>query len=242
MDLLSIRERHDEFVRLLRRRSGWTTDQLADELGVSRRTIMRDVGELRERGFDISAMTGPGGGLQLEPSAVLVTSQLQGDEVVALILSVALVKATPWMPFASPADEALKKIEAALPHQRVAELQQVTQRIMIGEPQLSSEVDIGPIDGSLVPTFEASFTQCRLLQFRYTNASGRSTRRRVEPHGLLVRAPLWYVIAWDPKPDAPRLFRADRIRAPKVDAEGFVPRPHDLVTGVCPDARPADPR
>jgi predicted DNA-binding transcriptional regulator YafY len=35
------------------------------------------------------------------------------------------------------------------------------------------------------------------LRFGYTDRQGRPTRRRVEPHGLLVRAPLWYIVAWD---------------------------------------------
>jgi WYL domain len=54
-----------------------------------------------------------------------------------------------------------------------------------------------------------------------------------------VRAPLWYVIAWDSRRNAPRLFRADRIRRPSVIEETFLPRPHALVTRVCPDARAA---
>ena len=82
------------------------------------------------------------------------------------------------------------------------------------------------------------FTRQRLLAFTYVDAEGRRSRRRIEPHGLLVRPPLWYVIAWDSRPDAARLLRADRIRRPSVAEETFVPRPDDLVTGVCPDAKP----
>jgi predicted DNA-binding transcriptional regulator YafY len=87
--------------------------------------------------------------------------------------------------------------------------------------------------------FENAFTSGRLLTLSYTDREGRRTRRKVEPHGLLVRAPLWYVIAWDSRRNAPRLFRADRIRRPSVIEETFLPRPHALVTRVCPDARAA---
>ena len=82
--------------------------------------------------------------------------------------------------------------------------------------------------------------QClqHLLRFDYRDARGKQTTRSVEPHGLLVRTPAWYIIAWDPRPDAARLFRADRISSPSVDDTPFVPRPHELVTGVCPDAKP----
>jgi predicted DNA-binding transcriptional regulator YafY len=90
----------------------------------------------------------------------------------------------------------------------------------------------------LARLFELAFSEERLLAFEYRDRHGTSSRRIVEPHGLLVRAPLWYVVAWDTAIDEPRLFRADRIRSPHVLAQSFVPRPHELVRGMCPDARP----
>jgi predicted DNA-binding transcriptional regulator YafY len=92
------------------------------------------------------------------------------------------------------------------------------------------------VDPDLVGAFEAAFSATRLLAFRYRSVNGRSSRHLVEPHGLLVRPPLWYVIAWDTAQDAPRLFRADRISNPQVADRTFVARPSELVTGVCPDA------
>jgi len=230
--------RRDELLRCLRQRADWTVDRLADDLEVSRRTVLRDLNHLRERGFHITSMTGPGGGIHLEPTSVLVTSQLAGDQVVALILSVALARANPWMPFVAGAEEALRKIEASLPRQRATELQQLMQRILVGDPADIPAADLGTIDTSLVAEFERAFTDQHLLRFDYRDAGGRQTTRSVEPHGLLVRTPAWYIIAWDPNPDAARLFRADRISNPSVDDTTFVPRPHDLVTGVCPDATP----
>jgi predicted DNA-binding transcriptional regulator YafY len=229
--------RRDTLLTLLRRRGDWTVADLADELAVSRRTVLRDVNFLRDRGFDISGMPGPGGGVHLEATSVMVTSQLDTDEVVALILSVAISRATTWIPFAAGADRALSKIEAALPKQRVDELQRFMQRVLVGDSASDPGGDATAIDPTLVASFEQAFTTSRLLTFSYVDQQGRRTRRRVEPHGLLVRAPLWYVIAWDPRRDAPRLFRADRMRRPSVTEQTFLPRPHELVTRVCPDAR-----
>lgn len=204
---------------------------------MSRRTILRDVNHLRDRGFDISGMTGPGGGLHLEATSVMITSHLDTDEVVALILSVAIARATTWIPFADGAERALAKIEAALPKRRVGELQRFMQRVLIGDSALDLRGAVPGIEPTLVATFEKAFTSSQLLAFNYVDREGRRTRRQVEPHGLLVRAPLWYVIAWDPRRDAPRLFRADRIRRPSVTEQTFLPRPHELVTRICPDAR-----
>jgi predicted DNA-binding transcriptional regulator YafY len=227
-------ERRDSLLRLLRRRSDWTIADLASELDVSRRTILRDVSHLRERGFDISGMSGPGGGVHLEATSVMITSHLDTDEVVALILSVAIARATTWIPFADGAERALAKIEAALPTKRVGELQRFMQRVLIGDAGLDLNSAVPGIDPTLVATFERAFTSSRLLAFSYVDRERRRTRRRVEPHGLLIRAPLWYVIAWDPRRDAPRLFRADRVRRPSITEQTFLPRPHELVTASVP--------
>lgn len=235
---MSVIERHDELIRLLRLRADWRTEDLARDLGVSTRTVLRDLDRLRDRGFVISSMSGPGGGVHLEPTSVLVTSQLAGEEVVALILSAAVAQAFPWMPFASGTESALAKIEASLPHERARQVQALMMRIMIGTPSSASVRQTSTVSPLLARFFELAFREQRLLAFEYRDRHGSSSRRKVEPHGLLVRAPLWYVIAWDTAIDEPRLFRADRIRSPHVLAQSFVPRPHELVRGTCPDARP----
>jgi len=232
--------RHDQLVRLLRRRSDWAVAELAREVGVSRRTVLRDIGALREAGFDLHTFSGPGGGVRLNPTSVMITSQLGATEVVALIVSVEIARAAKTVPFAAGARRALAKIEQALPASRVAELRALRERILIGRP--SSETSVADIDPDLLEAFETAFTATRLLTFTYRDQRGRRTRRLVEPHGLLVRQPQWYVIAWDTGRNAARLFRADRVSAPRVSDRSFVARPSQFIAEVCPDARPARPR
>ncbi len=184
-------------------------------------------------------MSGPGGGVHLEPTSVLVTSQLAGEEVVALILSAAVAQAFPSMPFASAAHAALAKIEASLPLAQSRKVQDLMMRVMIGNPSPATARQQSSVSSLLARLFELAFREERLLAFEYRDRDGVGSRRIVEPHGLLVRAPLWYVIAWDTAIDEARLFRADRIRSPHVRAETFLPRPHELVRDICPDARPA---
>lgn len=236
---MTLIERLDELVRLLRGRADWRTQDLAEALAVSNRTVLRDLDRLRDRGFEISAMSGPGGGVHLEPTSVIVTSQLAGEDVVALILAVAIAQAMPWIPFASGAQAALTKIQASLPYERASQLQTLMMRIMIGNPSPASSRLAGKVSPLLARLFETAFSEHRLLGFAYRDSQGNETHRRVEPHGLLVRAPTWYIVAWDTEIDKARLFRADRIRSPHVLAQRFLPRPHDLVQGLCPNARPA---
>jgi predicted DNA-binding transcriptional regulator YafY len=234
---MRIMDRHDQLLRMLRRRADWTVAGLARDLGVSRRTVLRDLGALREAGFDLDTFSGPGGGVRLNPASVMITSQLRTSEVVALIVSVEIARAAKTVPFAAGAQYALDKIERALPAARAAELRALRERILVGEPAEGAR--LADIDPCLVEAFEAAFSATRLLVFTYRDQQGRSTNRQVEPHGLLVRQPLWYVIAWDTGKNAPRLFRADRISAPAITGHTFTARPSELVTGVCPDARPA---
>jgi predicted DNA-binding transcriptional regulator YafY len=235
---MSTADRREQLLRLLRRRADWTVAELAERLEASRRTILRDIGALRDVGFDLDTFSGPGGGVRLNPTSVMITSQLRTDEVVALILSVAIARAAQTVPFAAEAEHALTKIEQALPPARADELRACQERILVGDPS-SEPPSPAPVHPTLVGAFETAFSSTRLLAFHYCDRDGRTTGRLVEPHGLLVRPPLWYVIAWDPDRRAPRLFRADRITQPEVTDHTFVPRPNDLVTGACPDAKVA---
>lgn len=231
-------ERRDTLVRLLRRGGLRSVRQLADELEVSRRTVLRDLSVLRARGYRLATGSGRGGGVQLDPSSVLVASQLSTDEVVSLVLSVATLRAAPWMPFASGAERALAKIEGSLPRERARALREVMRRIFVGDPSPpASARDAGTVDPKLLLAFEQALTQERVLRFDYTDRYGHATRRVVEAHGLLVRAPLWYIVAWDIAKDAPRLFRMDRIRAPRITDATVPARSLDFIAGACPDAR-----
>jgi len=228
--------RRDGLVRMLRRRADWTVADLASELAVSRRTVLRDLAALREAGFVIDTFSGPGGGVRLNPTSVMLTSQLRTSELMALIVSAEIARAAKTVPFAAGAERAIAKIEAALPAARAAELRALRERILVGDPApAGTPTDVDP---SLVEAFEKALSASRVLAFTYRDRHGHGSRRRVEPHGLLVRQPLWYVIAWDIERNGPRLFRADRIGAPSVTDRPFVARPSELVTGVCPDARP----
>ncbi len=240
-EAMDIREREERLLRLLRHRARCTVDGLADELGVSRRTILRDLQRLRDRGFGISAMTGPGGGVRLEPTSVMITSQLEGREVVALLLAAAIATASPGIPFLAAADTAIAKIEASLPEARAAELQRFMHRVMIDTPQEPTGAAPGSVASDLVDEFEKAFTANRMLEFSYTDRAGHRTKRSVEPHGLLVKWPNWYVIAWDPHRNATRLFRADRITKPATTEQQFIPRPHDIIMKPHPNAVPARP-
>ncbi len=63
--------------------------------------------------------------------------------------------------------------------------------------------------------------------------------RRIEPHGLLVKAPVWYVLARDVEKQAPRMFRMDRVSRPRLlESRRFLPSASvvDALTEIVPQA------
>ena len=233
---MTIRDRHDAIIRSLRRKGVSTVDELAKEVGISRRTILRDICALRDQGFTIYSEPGRGGGLQLDPQSVQTTTRLSVTEVFALLISVETMRIAGQLPFSSLADAGFSKIEKTLPANKVRELRQFLRCLHIGK--LSPKQDasnLGPIDPALLPAFEAAFLQKQMLGFQYCDANGHHTNREVEPQAMLVLPPLWYLVAWDPARDNFRHFRMDRISAPApIKNTSFRQRYVPFEDHICP--------
>ena len=233
---MNIRRRHDAIVRTLRRTGTSTVDELAADVGVSRRTVLRDISDLRDQGFVIHSESGRGGGIQLDPQSVQTTARLSVSEVFALLISVAAMRAAQNLPFSNLADAGLAKIEKALPSDKIRDLRRFLDCLHIGQLSPHQDIsDIGPIDAALLPAFETAFLQKRHLRFQYRDAKGAETSREVEPQAMLILSPLWYLVAWDPAREDFRHFRMDRISKPEyINGAPFRPRYVPFEDDVCP--------
>lgn len=233
---MTIRQRHDAIVRSLRRNGTATIDDLASQVGASRRTVLRDISALRDEGFVIHSDVGRGGGLQLDPQSVQTTARLSVPEVFALLISVAAMRAAGNLPFSGLADAGLAKIERSLPSDRVKDLRTFLECLHVGQlSPLQDLSDLGTMDPELLPAFEACFLQRQRLQFDYRDAKGRQSAREVEPQAMLILPPLWYLVAWDPARADFRHFRMDRISRPQpVTGSRFRRRHVPFEDDVCP--------
>ncbi len=233
---MDIRSRHDAIIRSLRRRGTATVDQLAGEAGVSRRTVLRDIGALRDQGFVIHSEPGRGGGLQLDPQSIQTTARLAVTEVFALLISVAAMRAAGHLPFSDLADAGLAKIERTLPRDKLRDLRRFLDCLHVGKlSPLQDLSDMGKIDPALLPAFETAFLQRRHLRFDYRDARGIETQREVEPQAMLILPPLWYLVSWDPARGDFRHFRMDRITGPVlVEGTAFRQRHVPFEEDVCP--------
>lgn len=230
------RLRHDALVRSLRRNGTSTIDALAEEVGASRRTVLRDISALRDDGYVIYSDVGRGGGLQLDPRSIQTTAKLSGAEVFALLISVAAMRAAGNLPFSELADAGLAKIEKALPADRVKDLRAFLECLHIGQlSPLQDLSNMGTMDPELLPAFETAFLGRQLIRFEYEDATGRQTRRQVEPQAMLILPPLWYLVGWDPTREGFRHFRMDRISVPETVANtNFYRRHVPFEDDVCP--------
>lgn len=233
---MNIRARHDAIVRSLRRTGTSTVDALADEVGASRRTILRDISALRDEGFVIHSDVGRGGGLQLDPQSMQTRARLSVPEVFALLISVAAMRAAGGLPFSDLADAGLAKIERALPSDKVKDLRAFLDCLHIGKlSPLQDLTDMGKMDPALLPAFEVAFIERQHLRFDYSDAKRRKTQREVEPQAMLILPPLWYLVAWDPTRGDFRHFRMDRISAPlALQGTAFRRRHVPFDDDVCP--------
>lgn len=233
---MNIRARHDAIIRSLRRNGMTTVDELAEEVRASRRTILRDIGALRDEGFVIHAEPGRGGGLQLDPGSVQTTARLAVTEVFALLLGVAAMRAAGNLPFSGLADSGLAKIEKALPSDKLRDLRRFLDCLHVGKlSPLQDLSNMGTMDPGLLPAFETAFLQRIHLKFRYRDAKGVVTERQIEPQAMLILPPLWYLVAWDPLREDFRHFRMDRISHPEpVEGLKFRQRHVPFEDDVCP--------
>ncbi|MFI9202880.1 helix-turn-helix transcriptional regulator [Streptomyces sp. NPDC053048] len=204
---------------LLQTRRTWTGDELATRLGVTLRTIRRDIDRLRDLGYPVDGTTGTAGGYRLAAGADLPPLLLDDDEAVAI--AVALRTATSGVAgIEETAARALAKLEQVLP---------VRLRHQVATFQAAAPLPVpwstGPTaDPTALALLAAACRDHELVTFAYRRGSGETGRYRVEPHALVAADPVWYLVAYDTGHDEWRLFRVDRLTDPAPTGHRVPPR------------------
>jgi predicted DNA-binding transcriptional regulator YafY len=204
---------------LLQTRKEWSGAELADRLGVTDRTVRRDVDKLRGLGYPVHATTGVTGGYQLGAGAALPPLLLDDDEAVAVAIGLRTAAAGAVTGMEEISVRALAKLEQVLPHRlrrRVSALQDYTVRITVdGGPTVAPEV-LTAIAGA-----------CRdheRLRFDYRDHHDTASLRDVEPHRLVNWGRRWYLVAWDVDRGDWRTFRVDRLTPRTPNGPKCAPR------------------
>ncbi|WP_405580036.1 helix-turn-helix transcriptional regulator [Streptomyces sp. NBC_01092] len=205
---------------LLQAHREWSGPELAGRLGVTPRTIRRDVDRLRELGYPVNASPGTGGGYQLGAGAELPPLLLDDDEAVAVAVGLRTAAGQGIEGIGETSVRALAKLEQVLPNRlrrRVGALNAYTVPMLRG-PQPST------VDPAVLTELAHLCRDAERLRFEYRNHDGAPTRRSVEPHRLVCSERRWYLVAWDLDRDDWRTFRVDRITPRPPHGPRFAPR------------------
>jgi predicted DNA-binding transcriptional regulator YafY len=217
---MSRAERLLDLIQLLRRhRQPVAGARLAEELGVSLRTLYRDVDSLKAQGAHIDGEAGVG--YVLRPGFMLPPLMFSEEEIEALVLGSRWVSERADGPLGEAARNVLAKIGAVLPD----DLKQGIE---------ASGLLIGPGDriaageGGLA-TIRQAIRSERKLEIAYADEQGSGTRRVIWPVALAFYDRVRVVVAWCELRAGYRHFRTDRIAALESTAQRYPRRRASLL-------------
>lgn len=207
---------------LLQSHREWSGSELAGRLGVTARTVRRDVDRLRELGYPVNASPGTGGGYQLGAGAELPPLLLDDEEAVAVAVGLRSAAGQGIDGIGESSVRALAKLEQVLPsrlRRRVGALNAFTVPLLRG-PQLSA------VDPGVLTELANACRDAERLRFEYRDHGGAATRRTVEPHRLVCTERRWYLVGWDVDRADWRTFRVDRVTPRPPHGPRFTPASH----------------
>jgi len=207
-------------LNLLQTHRHWPGSELAGRLGVTERTVRRDVERLRDLGYRIESVTGAAGGYRLEAGSAVPPLLLTDEEAVAMAIGLRVAASQRLVSGPETTITALAKLEQVLPaplRRRVAALAETVQ---------PTGMNAGaPVSSDVLGELALACRDHERVRFTYTAASGAVTRRRVEPHTLAPADRHWYLLCWDLEKDDWRTFRVDRLEQVEHTRVLFAPKP-----------------
>jgi predicted DNA-binding transcriptional regulator YafY len=242
-DMANTSTRSFRLLSLLQNHRYWAGADLAKRLGVSARTLRRDVDRLRELGYPVEAHPGVDGGYQLAAGAALPPLVVDDEEAVALAAGLLLAaQGTAAVPrdagdgtagaaqdagqvtVAEVAARALAKVTQVMP----ARLRRRAEAIAaMTEPASWNTARAGhaAINPDVLATSALACRDAERIRFGYGAASGERTERHVEPHRLVALDGRWYLVGYDLTRNDWRSFRLDRVTGvPRPTGARFRPR------------------
>ena len=225
-------ERRSRLIGLLRSEEHWKTADLREQLGVSQRTLMRELAELRNAGYPIESDRGRGGGIRLDGRWGIERLNLSHQEVIELILSLAIMESLQSPLLTSNLKAIRQKLFQAFPQKQRSTVSNTRKRILVGETAKAHVVSQYATPASRISeNIAEAFLQQNCLEIDYQSEGGERTTRVVEPHYILLNWPIWYIMSWDHLRSSSRMFRIDRIRKARIVDGNFKLRPKDAFTG-----------
>ena len=223
-------ERVLRLLALLQRRPSWTAGELAAELGVTDRSVRRDVERLRALGYPVHATAGVGGGYRLGAGTRLPPLLFDDEEAIATAVSLRMASGGTVAGAGEAALRALAKLDQVMPPRLRAEVRAVHG---------ATETLVGPgveIDAELLVTLARACRDAVRVRFTYAARDGTPGERTVEPVRMVATGRRWYLMAWDVDRGDWRTFRLDRMRDVVATTWRFRAREHPDPVAYVPRA------
>ena len=174
----------------LQNRGRTTTDRLARELEVSRRTVIRDLYALRVAGFPVYTERGPHGGVWLHEDFRMRLTDLTREELEALF-TFSVPAPLDELGMGGEAKGALLKLAAGLPTARRGVDLDMRRRVYL-------DPDPWNVSRESVPTLSIlrrAVWEDRWLRATFLRVRRIEMTREVAPYGLVAKGRSWYVVS-----------------------------------------------
>lgn len=191
-----------------------TARALAEETGVSLRTLYRDIDSLRAAGARIEGERGYG--YRLTEDHALPPQTLDRDEIEALALGLAEVRHMGDVTLARAASSVLAKVAASLPDEREQQLFHAVSQVYRPDTRIVASVDMDVVRNACWKE--------RTLCLRYTDRHGMTTDRTIRPLAVMYTENTLTVLAWCCLREDFRMFRGDRIASATDAGQSFRPQ------------------
>lgn len=225
-------DRVTSLLLLLQTRSVVTARFLADHFSVTERTIYRDIRTLENAGVPIGSEAGVG--YFLEKGYRLPPVSFTLDEASAMLFGEKLVAGV--LDKGSEADfiSALNKVRAVLDTSDKDYLNSLDNDIVVSDVRQPygigatlSHQQAGKVEDRWIRECRSVLVRRQVVEIDYLTPVGEaSTKRMIEPIGLIYYSLHWHVIAWCRLRKAYRDFRLDRIENFQPQSEQFAKRDH----------------
>ncbi|MBW5448720.1 WYL domain-containing protein [Cohnella sp. CFH 77786] len=192
-----------QLIMMINARKSFTVKELADEFGISSRTMTRDLQELSELGIPIYSIQGRGGGYKLLKERLLPPISFSESEAMAMYFACQSLNFFSSLPFGEGAESALHKFYHYLPADIREQIDRLKNRVMLWSPYRSM------VPGILQSLLQSIMIR-RVVTIEYKSKSGVE-ERNIQPIGLFTSSGYWYCPAYCFLREEIRQFRADRI-------------------------------
>src|SRR5688572_11915827 len=232
--------RLDALKVLLADRDATTAGELAAELGVSMRTVQRDLAALREFGMPIESERGRGGGIRLERGWSLGRVHLGESEALGLLLSLTIAEKIGSPLLLGDLRSITRKVSTAFAPAQARRIRALRRRVLVGQPASGRVVaSYTPPQTPVTRALLDSFLYQLVAAVRYEDQTATVTDREIETQYLYYNVPVWYALAWDRLRADVRFFRIDRIQRIHPAASEFrLRRAEPFLAAGEPEARP----